>query len=298
MSIKSTAGKSVSGVALLLLTVALSPQATAQDKPAGHFLDSEGARIHYTDWGSGEPVLLLHGFTLDIDINWLQSGIATTLRDMGYRVVAYDNRGHGKTGGAHDPEFYGPVEIEDAIRLLDHLGIDRAHVVGWSRGGFLANRIAAWHPERALTLTLGGWGESGQIGSAIPEAARAETAATLDAGDFRPLVRMVIPDGSPSEVESWVTLLSEHNDHRALAAMVRSGPAWPVLSEDELRANEIPALAIVGDRDFLSPEVERMSAVMSNLEVLLLPGASHGTTVVRPEFVTALVGFLHKHRKD
>jgi pimeloyl-ACP methyl ester carboxylesterase len=127
---------------------------------------------------------------------------------------------------------------------------------------------------------------------------RAETAAILDAGDFHTLVRTVIPDGSEEEIERWATLLSERNDHRALAAAVRSGGAWRSLGEDELRANRVPALAIVGDRDFLSAEVEKMSAVMSRLEVVVLPGATHGTTLVRPEFVTALVGFLHKHRSD
>jgi len=281
-----------------MLTALCSPRATAQDTPAGRFLDSEGTRIHYLDWGSGEPILLIHGLTLDIEIGWLQPGIAATLLNMGYRVVAYDSRGHGKSDRAHDPGSYGPVEIEDAIHLFDHLGIDRAHVVGWSRGGFVANRIAARHPGRVLTLTLGGWGESGQNDGAIPEPMRAQTAAILDAGDFHAMVRMVIPNGSPSEVERWATLLAERNDHRALAAVVRSGAAWPLLSEHELRANETPALAIVGDRDFLSAEVAKMSAVMSNLEVIVLPGATHGTTLSRPEFMTALVGFLRKHREE
>ena len=285
------------GITLLLLIALCSPRATAQDTSAGRFLDSAGTRIHYLDWGSGEPVLLIHGLTLDIETSWLQPGIVASLRDMGYRVVAYDSRGHGKSDKAHDPGSYGPVEIDDAIRLLDHLGIDRAHVVGWSRGGFLANRIAARHSGRVKTLTLGGWGESGQNDGAIPEPARTEIAAILDAGDFHAMVRTALPDGSPSEVERWATLLAERNDHRALAAVVRSGAAWQLLSEDALRANETPALAIVGDRDFLSTEVAKMSAVMSNLEVIVLPGATHGTTLSRPEFVTALAGFLRKHQE-
>jgi pimeloyl-ACP methyl ester carboxylesterase len=281
-----------------MLAALLPVQASAQAALEGRFLDSDGTRIHYMDQGSGEPVLLIHGLTLDIETGWLQPGIVAALRNQGYRVVAYDTRGHGKSDRPHDPAAYGPSETEDAIRLLDHLGIDRAHVVGWSRGGFLANRIAARHPERVQTLTLGGWGESGQNDGAIPEPGRSQTAAILEAGDFHTMVRIVIPDGSESEVEEWATLLAERNDPRALAAAVRAGASWPLLSEDELRANQTAALAIVGDRDFLSAEVEKMSAVMSHLEVLVLPGATHGTTLSRPEFVTALIGFLRKHREE
>ena len=286
------------GLVLVVLALLSSPAAVAEHPPTGRFLDSEGTRIHYLDWGSGEPVLLIHGFTLDIETGWLQPGVAATLRRMGYRVVAYDNRGHGRSDRPHDSASYGPVEVDDAIRLLDHLGIEKAHVVGWSRGGFLANRIAAWHPGRVLTLTLGGWGESGTNDSAIPEAARDQTAAMLDAADFHTMVQGVLPDSSPDEVERWAALLAERNDPRALAAVVRAGSSWPVLSEEELLANEIPALAIVGDRDFLRSQVTSMAAVMSDLEEIVLPGASHGTTLSRPEFVTALVGFLRKHPEE
>lgn len=292
---QSTPHQWIVGLAILMLTVLSAPRATAQDIPAGSFLDSDGTRIHYLDWGTGEPVLLIHGFTLDIETGWLLTGVAATLREMGYRVVAYDSRGHGKSDRPHDPASYGPVEVDDAIRLLDHLGIEQTHVVGWSRGAFMANRINAWHPKRVRTLTLGGWGENGANDSAIPEAARAATAAMLDAADFHTMVRDVIPDGSPAEVEQWATLLAERNDHQALAAVVRAGASWPVLSENELRANETPALAIVGDRDFLGSQVTLMGAVMSHLEMIVLPGASHGTTLSRPEFVTALVGFLRMH---
>lgn len=282
-----------------LAAIVAVPICTASEGAVnGSFFDSAGTRIHYLDRGAGEAVLLIHGLTLDLEIGWVMTGVVESLADAGFRVVAYDTRGHGKSDRPHDSASYGPVEVEDAIRLLDYLKIKRAHIVGWSRGAFLANRIREWYPDRVKTVTLGGWGESGQTDAAIPEPARSETATILQAADFHTMVRMVIPDSPSSEVEEWAALLKARNDHLALAAVVRAGESWPLLTDVALRDNSTPALAIVGSRDFMWAAVEQMRGLMANLEVLVVPEATHGTTVDRPEFATALVGFLNKHRED
>jgi pimeloyl-ACP methyl ester carboxylesterase len=261
----------------------------------GRFLDSDGVRIRYIDRGAGDAVLLIHGFTLDLEIGWVQPGVVDALVGAGYRVVAYDSRGHGQSDKPHDPAEYGSREVDDAARLLDHLGIEQAHIVGWSRGAFMANRLRTARPDRVRSVVLSGFGESGSTGGAIAEPARTQTADLLDAGDFRALVQNVLPTGSPEEIDAWTELLAGRNDHLALAATVRSGGSWPLMTVDELRANETPALAIIGDRDFLLGEVTQMQDVMGNLEVVVLPGADHGSTLSRPEFTTVLLGFLGKH---
>src|SRR5919106_6950659 len=98
-----------------------------------HYFDSAGARIRYVDHSAGAPVLLLHGFTGSIERSWIETGVLPDLaRD--YRVVAFDLRGHGGSDKPRDPRAYDEVGV-DAVRLLDHLEISRAHVVGYSLGG-------------------------------------------------------------------------------------------------------------------------------------------------------------------
>jgi pimeloyl-ACP methyl ester carboxylesterase len=88
------------------------PCLRAQDK----FFDSNGVKIRYTDQGQGEPVLLSHGFGVNADIQWGPPGEVEALA-KDYRVIAYDNCGHGKSGKPHDPKKYGDEMVEDAVSL-------------------------------------------------------------------------------------------------------------------------------------------------------------------------------------
>ena len=121
------------------------------------YFNSNGVKIHYTDEGQGEPVLLIHGFAADIVTNWGVPGIRKALAKE-YRVIAIDNRGHGKSDKPHDAAKYGMEMVEDAVRLLDHLKIKKAHVIGYSMGGIITLKLAATHPERLRSATLGGAG--------------------------------------------------------------------------------------------------------------------------------------------
>lgn len=282
-------------MSLLILGLPLAA-ASAQELPQSRHFDADGVRLRYVDQGSGEPVLLIHGLAVNLEMNWLQPGIGSALLERGYRVIAYDARGHGRSDKPHDPAAYGEPEIEDAVRLLDHLGISRAHVVGYSRGGRVAHRIRARHPGRVRTVTLGGYGEAPDAGG--PPFPTGEMAEALEAGRFSLLVRIVDPDAPADEVEAIAGMLSEMNDGRAVAAAFRADSAFPPVTAEELRANEVPTLALLGENDLLGDQVERMSETMSNLEVLVIPGADHVSAFGRPEFVTALVGFLTRHPMD
>jgi len=134
----------IGGIALAVV----SSVAAAQEK----FFDAGGVRLRYVEQGTGEPVVLVHGFTNTADI-WSASGIVQDLaRD--HRVITFDLRGHGKSDKPHDPAKYGREMGLDVIRLLDHLGIERAHVVGYSLGGHVTSQLLTLHPERFLTATL------------------------------------------------------------------------------------------------------------------------------------------------
>jgi len=134
--------------AAVLCLVLASATGFAQDK----FFDSNGVTIRYVEQGNGEPVVLLHGMGSSLE-TWVTRGVLQNLaRD--YRVIAFDARGHGRSGKPHDPKQYGREMALDTVRLLDHLDIRRAHVVGYSMGGFLTSQLLTLHPDRFLTATL------------------------------------------------------------------------------------------------------------------------------------------------
>ena len=121
--------------------------------------ESDGVRIAYSDEGEGEPVLLIHGFASNVATNWIGPGWVQTLTGSGRRVIAYDNRGHGLSEKLYDPSRYGaPAMAEDARRLLDHLGIARADVMGYSMGARIAAFLAVDHPGAVRSAILGGLG--------------------------------------------------------------------------------------------------------------------------------------------
>src|SRR5215813_8335717 len=120
---------------------------------------SDGVRIAYWDEGEGEPVLLIHGFASNVATNWIDPGWVATLAASGRRVIAFDNRGHGQSEKLYDPEHYGaPVMAEDALRLLDHLGIERADVMGYSMGARISAFLVLAHPARVRSAVFGGLG--------------------------------------------------------------------------------------------------------------------------------------------
>ena len=142
-------------LAALPLVLMLFPQAPARAKGAD--FDSAGVKIHYEIQGQGEPIILIHGYIADHNMNWKAPGIMQELAKR-RKVIAIDCRGHGKSGKPHDPEKYGAEMANDVIRLMDHLKIEKAHVGGYSMGAFITCKLMADHPERLRSAAMGGAG--------------------------------------------------------------------------------------------------------------------------------------------
>lgn len=123
-----------------------------------HF-DSNGVKLHYVDEGSGTPVLLSHGYSGNLTQSWRKSRVIQRLVDANYRVIAYDHRGHGLSDKPHAAGSYRIRMVEDAKRLLDHLKINRCHLVGYSMGAVIANKSRQTDPDRLLSVTLAGYGQ-------------------------------------------------------------------------------------------------------------------------------------------
>jgi len=271
---------------------------TLTHRVEGAYFDSDGVKIHYTDEGEGEPVVLIHGFAVNSDLNWRWEGIIDALA-KDFRVVAMDLRGHGLSGKPHDAEQYGEEMAKDVVRLMDHLSIEKAHIVGYSLGAFISLKLATMHPERMLTACpLGaGWEklEESRVFPALEALSR-----TLDSGHgIEP------PSGKFGEGRARVGFLQTamvrvmtgfFNDHQALAAVLRSARDLAV-TEDAVRGIPVPVCSIVGTRDPLKVGVENMQGVVPDLKVVLVENADHLRTPMRPEFLDALRAFLQAHRQ-
>ncbi len=120
---------------------------------------SAGIELAYEVYGEGRPILLIHGFASSGIINWVETGWVEALNKAGWQAITIDNRGHGKSRKLYDPKLYFAHDMaDDAARLLDHLGIDRLPVMGYSMGARIAAFLAVRHPERVKCAVWGGMG--------------------------------------------------------------------------------------------------------------------------------------------
>jgi pimeloyl-ACP methyl ester carboxylesterase len=276
--------------ALLLLPLVFRGTAPAEEG----FLDAAGTRLHYEARGEGEAVMLVHGLGVSAWLNWKLPGIARQLRKS-YRVVTFDNRGHGASGKPRDPAAYGIEMARDVIRVMDHLGIEKAHVAGYSLGGYITLKVCAEYPDRILSATVAaaGWQEMGE-----EERERlAEVEAGVSAGGYRNLLAELTP---PEQKGAWPRLalvnlaLKAMNDETALAALFHGMPELEV-SEAELRHFAMPVLAIAGDHDPLGKAVAAMTGIVPDLTVAIVPGGTHFSTLRKDAFCNALLEFLRMH---
>jgi pimeloyl-ACP methyl ester carboxylesterase len=141
----------------VLIVVGAAGYLYAVYKTKGAFFDANGLRLHYVEAGTGTPVILVHGLAINLAGNWMFPRVFQNLAKR-YRVIALDNRGHGRSDKPYDPAQYGLELVEDIVRLMDHLGLAKAHVVGYSLGGFITLRLALTHPERLLSAAPCGAG--------------------------------------------------------------------------------------------------------------------------------------------
>ncbi len=287
-------GAAVAGIVLVLI-LGVSYVLNARLGPEGAYFDSSGVRIHYTDEGQGAPVVLVHGFSNPAHLQWRKPGIIQELAKA-YRVIAPDARGHGRSDRRYTPEECGLQMVEDLVRLLDHLHIDRAHVVGYSMGGYTVLKMACTHPERLLSVSAcaAGWlqatEENRDFGEAVARAIETRQG-------FGPLLsRLGLPDRPMSLWERIMfnVALTFVHDPKALAAVSRSGIQL-TLTEDELRANKTPALTIIGSEDGLLPEARALANAMANHRLVILEGQNHINTGASPRFLEELLPFLREH---
>jgi len=249
---------------------------------------SKGVKLRYVVEGQGPPVVLIHGLTLDVESQWADPGIIKALT-QDYRVIAMDCRGHGKSDKPHESAAYGIEMVEDVCRLLDHLKIKKAHIVGYSLGGSIALKLLMTHPERCSSVILGDnavYHEHYDF-SAEDKAAR-NAAVVSDPADVMPKPSPEAPTDVVRRRDAWVRM---PHDFKAYAAVFQSLSALKV-TDAELRANQVPVLGLFCAAD---SRTEYLTTHLSNIKIAFI-GGSHQDGFLRPEFISNLRAFLNAER--
>ena len=232
------------------------------------------------DEGEGAPTLLIHGFASNARVNWVATSWMRDLTEAGRRVIALDNRGHGESGKPLDKAAYRtPVMVEDARRLLDHLGIGKADVIGYSMGARIAAFLALAHPERVRRAVFSGLGEGmvKGVGPSEPIAAAMRAPSADDVADegARGFRRFADQTGG---------------DREALAACISA--ARQVLTPEELARISVPVLVAVGSEDGIGGSAEALAALIPGAEAFVIEGRDHMKAVGDRRHKAAVLAFL------
>ncbi len=243
---------------------------------------SNGVTINYIVEGEGRPIVLVHGFASSLQGNWRATGTVDALTAAGRKVIALDCRGHGRSAKPHDPAAYGGAQMaDDVIALMDHVGIDKADLMGYSMGAGISASLLTRHPERFTSVILGGMGD-GLLSGGRAADGRNAIADALEA-----------PDGThiddPTALGFRVFAKRSGNDLLALAAIQRSarGGADPA----KLASTTLPVMVIVGEGDTLVGSADRLAKTIPNAHYVKVPG-DHITALNDPAYNREVVKFL------
>lgn len=238
--------------------------------------------IAFVDEGEGDPILLIHGFASNHRVNWVSTGWVSLLAGEGRRVIALDNRGHGESDKPHDAAAYGtPVMADDAVRLLDHLRIERADIMGYSMGARITAFAGLQHPERVRSCILSGLGIGLVKGVGAPgPIAEALLAPTVD-------------DVSDADARMFRIFADQTgSDRQALAACISA--SRQTLRPDELARLTAPVLVAVGTEDEIAGDADELARLIPNAEAFAIPGRDHMKAVGDREHKAAVAGFLSR----
>lgn len=248
------------------------------------YFEHDGLKLAFRDEGQGEPILLIHGFASSGMFNWLNPGWFKTLLEAGYRVIAIDNRGHGRSDKPHDRERYYPsMMAADAVALLDHLNISKAHIMGYSMGARISAFIALNDPQRVQSLVFGGLG----IGM------------VTGAGDWDPIHDALLAEDVDSISNARGLMFRKFadqtkSDRVALAACVITSKE--LITAQSMAQITQPVLVAVGTKDDIAGDAQQLADLMLDARAFEIAGRDHMLAVGDKTYKAAVLEFVQQHR--
>ncbi len=229
----------------------------------GGYADVNGLHMYYELHGQGSPLVLLHGGMMTIDLNF--AGLIPTLSAR-HQVIGVEMQGHGRTNDIARP-ITPAVLADDVVALLDHLGIDRAHVLGHSLGAAVALELAVSQPARVRSVVpISASVRADGMHEDLADPSRYATSTRLpteqDFADFR----------------SAYLRLSPHPEHfdEFFAALSSSAADLKGWSDEQLAAITAPTLIVQGDHDFVTVEhAALMQHLIPGSTLAVLPNTTH-----------------------
>jgi pimeloyl-ACP methyl ester carboxylesterase len=277
-------------IAALILAAAGTAGAGAAEE-AGAYADLPGVKLWFTDTGgNGVPLVLLHANTGTSAVWEHQVGV---FAKAGYRVIAFDRRGWGKSmaqpqSGAQPGSIAGDLDA-----LVSHLKLDRFHLLGVAGGGFAALDYAAWHPEHLRSLVVAA--STGRISD--PEIAG--FAARIEIPGLRKLPAVYLevgPSYRGANIEGtkrWSEIEEQAHQPGAPDQPLRTPNTFA-----KIAAIPTPTLVIAADSDLLAPPalMRIWAEHVKNHEWAVLPDAGHAVAWERPDlFNEKVLGFITRH---
>ncbi|MEP1206052.1 MAG: alpha/beta hydrolase [Rhizobiaceae bacterium] len=241
------------------------------------------ADIAYFDFPGSQPdrtILLIHGFASSALVNWVGTGWTKLLNEAGFRVVALDNRGHGRSSKFYTPQDYGPdIFTTDALELLDHLNIATCDVMGYSMGARITSWLSFQAPQRVNRAIYGGMGShifGGRGGyQAIAEALETDQPETIT--DLGAMAFRKFADATKS-------------DRMALAACIR--PSKHNITPEMIGSINVPTLVAVGSEDDVGGSAEELANMMPAGQAFVIDGLDHMKATGAESYKAAVMEFL------
>ncbi|MGE0752900.1 MAG: alpha/beta fold hydrolase [Variibacter sp.] len=260
----------------------MSPVPLAATRHASLHFRHGPVDLAYIDEGEGEPIVLIHGFASNKEVNWVQPSWLGTLTRARRRVIALDNRGHGESGKLYDADAYDVRTMgDDVLALLDHLGIERADVMGYSMGARIAAFLALDHPERVRSAILGGLGVKLVNGVGLSDTISDDLEAPSLKAIEDPVGRMFRAFAEQTR-----------SDLPALAACLRG--SRQTMTEAEAASIRVPMLVAVGTRDAIAGSGPELAAMIPGAKNLDIPDRDHMLAVGDRVYKNGVVSFLNQ----
>lgn len=266
--------------------VATAPAPAALATAPDQQFTAEGVTLRYREAGSGEAVVLIHGYSAALES---MLGVAKALPQT-HRMVALDVRGFGRSSKFAEPSRFGQQMVDDVIRLMDHLNIPRAHVIGHSMGALIAANVAARYPDRVSTATL-------VAGPFYADAATfsresAPWIADLEGGaGLANFMKWLFPAMKPEMAGMVNAQAMKGNDLGSLVGVMKSLPAMAV---NGLPTGGNKALLVAGTGDPLHPLSVAFAKQSPGARLIEVAGGDHVGVITNAAAVTAMRAHLQQ----
>ena len=248
------------------------------------FTTSDGLKLAYDDIAPPDyerAILLVHGFVSNRNEGWKRTGWYTALERRRFRVIAFDQRGHGQSETPHDPAAYGrDKQARDVVELMNHLGVNRVDLFGYSMGARVAAEAAITEPGRFSNLILGGVGDK-----MLEESNRPRSDALAEA---------MLAEDPDSIAEPFLRSFRQFADEQgedraALAAFSRA--VSPPLDISAFGTLPMPVLAVAGSRES-NGDPERLARAFPLGKGVVIPGCDHFSAIPHALTKAAVFDFI------